>query len=49
MLTDRTSRVQEIMDQIGRHYTLAKTTKSATNYNPHRKIQLYKELVPVNK
>lgn len=37
------------MDQIGKHNTLAKTHKSDTNYNPHRKIQLYKELIPVNR
>lgn len=26
-----------------------KASKSSANYNPHKKIQLYKELVPINR
>lgn len=49
MFTERTSRVQEIMTQMAAYKEGQNATKSSTSYNPHKKIQLYKELKPVNR
>ena len=37
------------MNQMAVYNTAHKATKSSASYNPHKKIQLYKELIPIDK